>query len=183
VQPKDVRASKRLAYVLRHRPDSVGLALDEHGWVGVDQLLDALAASGTSLSRDELVHVVATNDKQRFELDVGRDRIRARQGHSLAVDLALEPTQPPAVLFHGTPERNVASIRTSGLDRRDRHHVHLSPDSETARRVGARRGDAVVLVVDAEGMSAAGHTFWRTGNGVWLTDHVPARFISVHRPG
>ncbi|GAA5134539.1 RNA 2'-phosphotransferase [Alloalcanivorax gelatiniphagus] len=175
--------SKRLSYVLRHRPDSVGLSLGEHGWVAVDDLLHALSASGTRLTRDDLRRVVSTNDKQRFELDPSGDRIRARQGHSVEVDLALEPAVPPDVLFHGTPERNLPSIRATGLDRRQRHHVHLSPDTETAQRVGSRRGAAAVLTIDAAAMSAAGATFWCTGNDVWLTDHVGPEFISVHLAG
>lgn len=121
---------------------------------------------------------MSTNDKQRFELDPFGDRIRARQGHSVEVDLALEPAAPPDVLFHGTPRRNLDSIRATGLDRRERHHVHLSPDVETAQRVGRRRGAAVVLAVDAAAMTAAGVAFWRTGNGVWLTDRVPPEHIS-----
>jgi len=177
----DRRASKRLSFVLRHRPDSIGLSLSEHGWVGVDDLLAALATSGTALSRDDLSRVVSTNDKQRFELDPVTDRIRARQGHSVEVDLALEPAAPPDVLFHGTPRRNLDSIRETGLDRRARHHVHLSPDVETAQRVGRRRGDAVVLAVDAAAMAAAGHTFWRTDNGVWLTEQVPPEHVSELR--
>lgn len=174
----DVSRSKRLSLVLRHRPESVGVALDPHGWVDVATLLAALAAHGAPLTRDDLDRVVTTNDKQRFEWDVEGDRIRARQGHSVDVDLELEPAAPPSVLFHGTPRRNLASIRESGLHRGRRHHVHLSADEETAHRVGARRGDHVVLRVDAAGMAAAGHSFWVSSNGVWLTDAVPPEHIS-----
>lgn len=178
MDPADVKRSKRLALVLRHRPASVGLALDGQGWVAVEALLRALADHGTTMSRADLRRVVDDNDKQRFEWDSAHDRIRARQGHTLSVDHGLEPATPPDVLFHGTPRRYVASIRAIGLDRRGRHHVHLSGDPESARRVGARRGDPVVLVVDAAAMVAAGHLFWRTTNEVWLVDHVPAEFIS-----
>ncbi|WP_210439751.1 RNA 2'-phosphotransferase [Nocardioides xinjiangensis] len=180
MRPDDVRTSKRLSYVLRHRPDSVGLTLDAHGWVAVDDLLAALAAAGSPLARADLDRVVGTNDKQRFEVDRAGDRIRARQGHSVEVDLALTPADPPPVLFHGTPARNLPSVLATGLDRRGRHHVHLSGDVDTARRVGRRRGDAVVLEVDAGAMVGAGATFWRTGNGVWLTDRVPPEHLSVH---
>ena len=173
----DVARSKRLSLVLRHRPDSVGISLDPNGWVDVGVLLAALARHGRALTREDLQRVVRSNDKQRIELDVEADRIRARQGHSVEVDLDLAPVAPPAVLFHGTPQRNLESIRSHGLDRRRRHHVHLSPDAETARRVGARRGDPVVLTVDAAAMAREGHLFWLTGNGVWLTDAVPSRFL------
>ncbi|WP_210649997.1 RNA 2'-phosphotransferase [Nocardioides sp. SYSU D00065] len=180
MRPDDVRASKRLSYVLRHRPDSVGLTLDASGWVGVDDLLAALADAGTPLAREDVERIVATNDKQRFEVDRAAGRIRARQGHSVPVDLALDPAEPPAVLYHGTPARNLTSVLATGLDRRGRHHVHLSGDVDTARRVGRRRGEAVVLEVDAAAMARDGATFWRTGNGVWLTDHVPPEHLSVH---
>ena len=175
----DVRRSKRLSLVLRHRPESVGLVLDPHGWVGVPELLSALARHGLPLTRADLERVVRESDKQRFELERHSDRIRARQGHSVQVDLALRPTPPPPVLYHGTPRRNLDSILATGLHRRGRHHVHLSPDVETAARVGARRGKHVVLEVDAAAMTLEGLEFLLTGNGVWLTAHVPARFLSA----
>ena len=178
MSPADVKRSKRLALVLRHRPEAVGLTLDEQGWVPVERLLRALAEHGLTMTRADLRRVVDDNDKQRFEWDLDQDRIRARQGHTVAVDLALDPATPPDVLFHGTPARNLSSILATGLDSRGRHHVHLSADAATAQRVGARRGQPVVLVVDAAAMVAAGHLFWRTTNGVWLAEHVPAAFIS-----
>lgn len=135
------------------------------------------------MSHDDLVRVVSTNDKQRFELDAVSGRIRARQGHTIAVELALDPVEPPAVLYHGTPKRNLDSILATGLDRRKRHHVHLSGDVETAQRVGRRRGDEVILVIDVAAMAADGATFWRTDNGVWLTDAVPPTLISVLSSG
>lgn len=174
----DVALSKRLSYVLRHAPGSVGLELRDGGWVAVDDLLAALARSGRPVSRTELDRVVAANDKQRFAVEVrpGGDRIRAQQGHSVKVDLKLVPTVPPALLFHGTPRRNLSSILAEGLHRGGRHHVHLSADVETARRVGGRRGDAVVLEVDT---AAVGGAFYRSGNGVWLTDAVPPQALRV----
>jgi putative RNA 2'-phosphotransferase len=178
----DVRLSKRLSFVLRHRPDSIGLVLDDAGWVGVEALLDAFAAHGVPLTRRRLADVVASSEKQRFLLDVAADRIRASQGHSVPVDLGLPALEPPALLFHGTPERNVSSIRRQGLLRKDRHAVHLSGDRGTAERVGARRGRPVVLEVDAARMHADGHRFERSDNGVWLTDHVPPTYLTVQAP-
>lgn len=175
----DVRRSKRLSQVLRHRPESVGINLDPHGWVHLLPLLDALAAHGSPMTRDDIDRVVRGNDKQRFELDATLDRIRARQGHTVEVDLDLTPSEPPAVLFHGTPRANIESILASGLDRRQRHHVHLSPDRETAERVGARRGDFVVFRVDAATMHADGLIFWCTDNNVWLTDTVPSAYLAL----
>lgn len=175
------RVSKRLAYVLRHRPDSVGVTLDAAGWVPVDDLLSGLVAAGLPLTRDQLDDVVARNDKQRFTFDDTRTRIRASQGHSVPVALGYAPLKPPAVLYHGTPTRNVAAIlcRGQGLRPGARHAVHLSPDVETAAAVGSRRGAHVVLSVDAAAMAAQGSVFHRSSNGVWLVDAVPARHLSV----
>ncbi|MFC0532149.1 RNA 2'-phosphotransferase [Phytohabitans kaempferiae] len=176
-----VRLSRRLAYVLRHDPASVGLALDAQGWVAVDDLLAALAAHGASVSYAELDAVVAGNDKRRFAVRAGaggRAEIRASQGHSVPVDLGLEQMPPPPVLYHGTSATALPSIRARGLRRGERHHVHLSPDLPTALAVGRRRRGAVaVLEVDAAAMAAAGYAFYRSANGVWLTDHVPPEYL------
>ena len=164
--------------MLRHAPDSVGLTLDEAGWVRVDDLLSALRAHGLTLTREQLAETVATSDKQRFAFDPAGERIRANQGHSIPVDLGLSARTPPAVLFHGTVAAALPGIRTHGLSRRGRHHVHLSPDVETARTVGRRRGRPVVLRVDAAAMAADGVPFYRSANGVWLVDAVPPRYLS-----
>lgn len=176
-----VKTSKRMAYVLRHRPDSVGLTLTADGWVGVDDLLRALARNGTRITRDELETVVATNDKRRFVID--GDRIRANQGHSVDVDLGLTPISPPRTLFHGTARHNLDSIFLDGLIKGRRHHVHLSADIETAVKVGVRHGKPVVLAVDTAAMIAENLLFYRSENGVWLTDHVPPRHLTVVRGG
>jgi putative RNA 2'-phosphotransferase len=170
--------SKFLSYVLRHQPAAVGIALDSGGWVAVDALLSACAHHGRHLSREDLEEVVVTSPKRRFAFSDDGQRIRASQGHSTAVDLGYEPADPPDVLFHGTVARFLPSIRATGLERMDRHHVHLSPDDSTARSVGCRRGKAVILRIDARAMRAAGHVFFVTPNGVWLTDAVPSSFIS-----
>ena len=174
-----VRVSKRLSLVLRHRPDSIGLTLDDAGWVGVDALLAALARHGLPLSRPELDAVVAGNDKQRFAFDATGTRIRASQGHSVPVALGYSSQMPPAALFHGTVERFLPAILTEGLRPGGRHAVHLSPDVATARTVGGRRGKPVILRVDAAAMVADGIAFTRSANGVWLTDAVPARYLEI----
>lgn len=171
-----VKVSKYLSRHLRHDPARIGIELDEHGWVEVDVLLDALAAQRFRLSLEELEAVVAGNDKQRFALRDGK--IRANQGHSVEVDLGLAPAYPPPVLFHGTTGGFLDAIRTEGLKPMNRHDVHLSPDRETAIRVGSRRGTPVVLVVDAAHMAEQGHLFYRSDNGVWLTAAVPAWAIT-----
>jgi len=171
-------ASKFLSYVLRHQPAAVGIELDAGGWVAVDVLLKACTQHGRPLSRAELAEIVATSPKQRFALSDDGQRIRANQGHSTAVDLGYEAAEPPDVLFHGTVARLLLSIREKGLERMSRHHVHLSADEATARSVGGRRGKPIILRVDARAMRAAGHVFFVTPNGVWLTDAVPSSFIS-----
>lgn len=171
------RLSKLLSKVLRHRPDMMGLAIDPAGWVAIDAVLAGFAARGVGLTRDDLHEIVRTSDKQRFALSDDGASIRANQGHSVDVDLGHPVAEPPPELFHGTVARFVDSIRERGLERRGRHHVHLSESVETACRVGARRGTPVIVRVDARRMVARGFVFQRTPNGVWLTDHVPAEFI------
>lgn len=172
-----VRTSKFLSKVLRHAPGSVGLRLDDAGWVDVDDLLAAAAGAGVALDRATLERVVAENDKQRFALSPDGRRIRASQGHSVPVELGLEPRTPPDLLFHGTADRNLPSIRAQGLVPGRRTHVHLSADAETAARVGQRHGRPVVLRVNAGEMHRAGHPFYLSENGVWLTAAVPPEHI------
>ncbi|MCX5199998.1 RNA 2'-phosphotransferase [Streptomyces sp. NBC_00237] len=180
-----VKVSKYLSKHLRHQPDRIGLTLDTNGWVEVDTLVRAAAAHGFRFTRAELDHVVATNDKKRFAVREDEARgtlIRASQGHTVEVDLALPPVEPPAYLFHGTHPRAVAAIRADGLSPMARHDVHLSADRETATRVGARRGRPVVLSVDTGAMYRAGHTFRVSANGVWLTARVPVEFVRFPAP-
>lgn len=173
-----VRASKRLSLHLRHAPEEIGLVLGPGGWVAVDELLEALGRHGLRLSRDELGEIVSQSDKQRFALDETGTRIRANQGHSVAIDLELPESVPPDVLFHGTVATALPAIRREGLRAMERHHVHLSDSEETATRVGARRGKPVVLRVDAARMAADGHRFFVSANGVWFADSVPAEYLT-----
>jgi putative RNA 2'-phosphotransferase len=173
-----VTVSKFLAKHLRHAPEALGLTLQPGGWVSVDDLLAASVRAGFAISYDELIECVETNDKKRFSFDDSGDLIRANQGHSAEVDLQLEEKEPPDVLYHGTVERFLASIMVEGLKKGQRHHVHLSKDIETARKVGARRGKPVILQVDAGRMHGQGFKFFLSVNGVWLTDSVPAVFLA-----
>ena len=170
----DVKASKFMSLVLRHAPETAGLTLDAEGWADVDALV---AGSGGTLTRESVERVVGTSEKKRFALSADGTRVRARQGHSVAVDLGLAPREPPPTLFHGTVERFLPSILREGLTRQSRQHVHLSANRETADTVGRRRGKPVILRVDAAAMHAAGHTFLLSENGVWLTDVVPPEFL------
>lgn len=179
MDPKLVRLSKFLSLVLRHEPEKIGIVLDANGWVAVDDLLAAAARAGTSISREQLDQVVVTNDKKRFAFSSDGSRIRASQGHSVEVDLGLAPVVPPERLYHGTATRFVESIRAEGLRAQSRQHVHLSPDEETAIKVGQRHGKPVVLVVRAGAMHQAGHVFYRSENGVWLTEAVPPGYLEI----
>ncbi len=156
----------------------MGLSLDEQGWVLVDTLLAAMSAHGERLTRVELEQIVAENNKKRFAFDDEGLRIRASQGHSVAVELGYEAQTPPDVLYHGTASGNVKAILAKGIERRSRHQVHLSMDTATALNVGARHGKPVLLRILAKEMQQAGHLFYCSANGVWLTDFVPAQFIS-----
>jgi putative RNA 2'-phosphotransferase len=169
--------SRFLAWVLRHAPHAVGLRLDAAGWAAVDAVLEACRARGVPLDRAALVQLVATSDKQRFALSPDGQRIRAVQGHSVPVALDHPEREPPTWLYHGTVARFLVSIEANGLVAGQRHHVHLSADPATAAAVGLRRGRPLVLRVLAHAMWAEGHRFWHSPNGVWLTAHVPARFI------
>lgn len=169
--------SKFLSLHLRHQPAALGLTLEEGGWVPVADLLAACATHGVPLTLAELQEIVADNEKQRFAFDATGQRIRAQQGHSVEVDLQLVPAVPPAMLYHGTVAAALPAIRREGLQKMKRHHVHLSPDVETARRVGSRRGQAIILEVDAAALHQTGAVFYESGNGVWLTDAVPPAFL------
>lgn len=175
--PELVKTSKFLSLVLRHRPQRIGLELDQQGWAKVSDVLHLMTVAGHPLTRDRLREVVAQNDKQRFSLSEDGERIRARQGHSIDIDLALPVASPPEHLYHGTASRFVDSILQHGLVRGSRNHVHLSLDVETATRVGERHGKPVVLTVAASDMQRDGHVFYLTENGVWLTEHVPRKYL------
>ncbi|WP_374435034.1 RNA 2'-phosphotransferase [Inhella sp.] len=171
--------SKFLSLVLRHQPQLIGLHLDEAGWVGIDSLQERANTAGHALTRELLQQIVDNSDKQRFAISADGLRIRANQGHSVEIELGLVPQVPPARLFHGTASRFLDSILSSGLNKGARHHVHLSTDLGVAGAVGRRYGQLVMLEVDAESMHAHGHCFFRSENGVWLTDRVPPRFLKV----
>jgi len=172
-----VALSKKLSWGLRHDPGGLGIRLDESGWADVDAVIAALG-----VAREELEEVVRTSDKKRFAFDETGTKIRASQGHSIDVDLGLERRMPPEVLFHGTVARFVDSIREQGLSKGKRTYVHLSAEARTAEEVGRRRGTAVVLKVLARAMHEAGFTFHVSENGVWLTEHVPPRFLEIPPP-
>lgn len=182
--PKALQSrSKYLSKVLRHAPELIHLTLDKQGWVPVESLLSHLNHFGPEwlqpFSRYTLEEIVAGNNKQRFAFSEDGLRIRANQGHSLAIDLQYPPQEPPLTLFHGTARKNLASIEEKGLVKGSRHQVHLSVDKDTAHRVGCRHGSPVVLSVRSGDMWRDGYIFYRSDNGVWLTDAVPASYLAL----
>ena len=174
-----VRTSKFMSYVLRHRPQAIGLHLDEQGWAMVDELIETAVSHGKTIDRAIIEEVVAKNDKKRFAFSADGTKIRASQGHSIPIDLGLTAVNPPRILFHGTAAKFMESIRQQGLEPRRRHHVHLSADYETAVKVGSRHGTPVVLQIDAARMVADGFDFYLSENGVWLTDIVVPEYFTV----
>ncbi|SDF02398.1 RNA 2'-phosphotransferase [Chitinophaga filiformis] len=170
--------SKFLSLILRHQPEVIGITLDENGWTDVDELIAKMNTSGHRISFDELEEVVETNDKQRFAFSDDYNKIRASQGHSVNISLGLDPQEPPEYLYHGTVAKFLDSIRKEGLQRMSRQHLHLSRDRETAMKVGSRRGIPVILNINTGAMHQDGFLFYLSDNGVWLTDHVPAKYIN-----
>ncbi len=170
--------SRYLTLILRHRPELLGIDLDRAGWADVASLLRAMKRHGRPMSRSRLEAVVAADEKRRFTLSADGTRIRAAQGHSIALDLGLPPSVPPAILYHGTARHHLDAIFKDGLLPTRRQFVHLSLDVETARSVGSRHGKAVVLCVACADMITSGHVFFRADNGIWMTPAVPADFLA-----
>ncbi|PJM75031.1 RNA 2'-phosphotransferase [Bifidobacterium simiarum] len=169
--------SKYISLILRHRPEVIGITLDRHGWADVDALIAGIGKEYPVLDRAMLEEIVRTDNKQRYSFNEDGTKIRANQGHSIPVDVELPQTEPPQTLYHGTAQRFTASIEANGLLPQSRLYVHLSADERTARKVGSRHGKPAIYLVDAARMRRAGHVFYRSVNGVWLTKTVPARYL------
>lgn len=172
------RISKFLSLILRHQPETINLKLDENGWAEVDELITKSAKGRMHFSFEDLEEVVETNNKKRFAFNEDKTRIRASQGHSIDIDLALKTMQPPDFLYHGTAEANISSILENGIEKRSRQHVHLSADKETATKVGMRHGKPVILTIRTKEMHEDGIAFYLSANEVWLTDFINAKYIS-----
>lgn len=168
--------SKCISLILRHKPEVIGITLDDHGWADTQALIEGVNRTHP-LTMELLEEIVRTDEKQRYSFNADKSRIRANQGHSIPIDADLAETEPPETLYHGTGEKSVASIEREGLRPMSRLYVHLSPDTETARSVGSRHGRPVIYIVLAGEMYRSGYRFYRSANGVWLTKEVPARFL------
>lgn len=169
--------SKYISLILRHKPETIGISLDEHGWANVDELIAGIAQH-KRIDMDILEEIVRTDEKQRYSFNEDKTLIRANQGHSIPVDVELEEKEPPEILLHGTGEKYVASIDRQGLISKTRLYVHLSKDEETAIKVGSRHGKPVVYTVNAKKMFDDGYKFYLSANGVWLTKEVPVEYLS-----
>lgn len=178
-EKETVKLSKFLSLVLRHQPESIGIVLDSAGWTDVSKLLEKAKEAGVTFDFEILKFIVATNPKKRFSFDESQKKIRANQGHSVEVDLGYAPQTPPEILYHGTGKKSKDAILQYGLKKMERHHVHLSPDIATALKVGQRHGEPVVFEVLAAEMCSDNFTFYLSGNGVWLTEHVPPKYLKL----
>lgn len=168
--------SKFINLILRHKPEVIGISLDDHGWANVDELLAGIRRT-RPIDTEMLEEIVRTDEKQRYTFNEDHARIRANQGHSIQVDVELEEKEPPEYLFHGTGRKYVESIDQTGLIPKSRLYVHLSGDQETAIKVGKRHGEPIVYQVAAGAMARDGHKFWRSANDVWLTKRVPPEYL------
>lgn len=171
--------SKFMSLVLRHQPGEIGLVLDENGWANVEELIEGMRRRGFKIDKNSLDNVVANNNKKRFAFNENQTMIRASQGHSIDIDLDLEPVEPPALLYHGTAEKNITMIMKEGLQKMNRQHVHLSIDTETAINVGRRHGKPVIITVNAGEMYKQGAKFYLSANGVWLTEFIALQYLSL----
>jgi putative RNA 2'-phosphotransferase len=173
------QVSRFLSNVLRHKPENAGIELDRNGWTNVEILISNLNEMNYVVDMESLIEIVEVNDKQRFAFNDDKTLIRASQGHSVKVDLGYLPSEPPHFLYHGTVEKDLQLILKDGLKKMSRHATHLSVDIPTAINVGSRRGDAILLKINSKLMNFDGFKFYQSANGVWLTDFVPSKYISV----
>ena len=176
------RISKFISMILRHKPEVIGITLDEHGWADVDELIKGINETGEEVefSKDTLETIVKTDKKQRYSFSQDKTLIRANQGHSIPVDVELEKKEPPKVLYHGTGVKSVKAIQEQGLLPMERLYVHLSIDVKTATNVGKRHGTPVIFQVNAEQMQKDGYDFFQSVNGVWLTKEVPTKYLELN---
>jgi putative RNA 2'-phosphotransferase len=179
---RHTKLSKFLCLILRHKPETIGIELDIQGWADVSKLIENLNNAGKRIDIETLKEVVETDNKNRFLFNENFKKIRANQGHSINIHLGYNPQQPPEFLYHGTAEKFVDSILENGLKKKNRNHVHLSVDRETALKVGERHGTPFVFLIFSGQMFSDGHTFYLSENGVWLTDEVPCKYLKASNP-
>ncbi len=171
------KLSKFISLILRHKPEEVGITLDEHGWANVEDLINGINNSGRKIDKDVLEEIVRTDNKQRYSFNEDKTKIRANQGHSIPVVIDFKELEPPDTLYHGTATKSIEGIHARGIKPMSRLYVHLSKDFETAKQVGSRHGECVVLIINAKRMYKDGVKFYLSENGVWLTEYVDPKYI------
>lgn len=176
----DTKVSKVMSLVLRHQPESIGVRIDGEGWCNIEELIIGINKKGYKINRDDIERIVKEDNKQRYSFNEDKSKIRANQGHSIPVDLGLKEVKPPDVLYHGTAEHVLAKILASGIKKQSRQYVHLSKDEETALVVGKRHGKPVILKIDSKMMYEDGIMFFISENGIWLTDFVDKKYITLN---
>lgn len=176
-ESKDVELGKFISLILRHKPQVIGITLDQNGWADTQELLAGINASGRYIDMEILERIVRKNNKKRYSFNEDKSRIRANQGHSISVNVEMKEMTPPDELYHGTADRFLDSIREKGILKMNRQYVHLSADAETAKAVGKRHGKPIVLVIDTKKMAEDGYTFWLSDNGVWQSEDIKWEYV------
>lgn len=178
---QNLTISKTFSYLLRHNPEKAHLTLDENGWVDINVFIESVnkhMSLPEKLTVKKVEEIVKVDSKQRYSLKDGK--IRASQGHSVNVDLMLQPKQPPIFLYHGTNVNTYTLIQETGLKAMKRQYVHLSDSMVTAENVaGRRKGETVILKVNAEEAFKDGVVFYQSENNVWLVESLPAKYVTV----
>ena len=179
ISKQDQKASKFISLILRHKPQEIGLQLDEYGYINTNDLIDGMNVKGYNVTILDIERIVAEDDKQRYSFNSDKSKIKANQGHSIEVNLELQPVKPPDILYHGTAKRVLDNILSQGITKQARQYVHLSADIETASKVGKRHGELVIFNVDSKRMNEDGYKFYLSDNGVWLVDFVPYEYLDI----
>lgn len=176
---KDVNLGRFISLILRHKPETIGIQLDENGWADVNELITGVNQYGKNIDREDLERIVRENSKKRYIFNKDKTKIRANQGHSLNVEIELKQAIPPNILYHGTGEKSVQSIQKSGINKRNRQFVHLSAEVDTAINVGSRHGKPIVFQVNSKQMYEDGYVFYLSENMVWLCDEVRPQYCEI----
>lgn len=177
----DINLGRFISLILRHKPETIGIKLDSEGWADTDELINGINASGRHIDMEILERIVRENNKKRYSFSPDKKRIRANQGHSIPVDVGMTEKQPPDVLYHGTSESFLESIKAEGIKHMSRLYVHLSADTDTAYTVGkrhAKNGRVAILVIDTKRMYEDGYKFMISENGVWQSSDIPWEYVS-----
>ncbi len=181
ISNENMRISKFMSLILRHKPEEIGLTLDEYGYINISDLIKGLNKKGYKVTISDIERIVAEDGKQRYSFNDDKTKIKANQGHSIKVNLELQAVEPPKVLYHGTATRFIESMRKEGIKKQNRQYVHLSADVETATKVGKRHGELIIFKINSEQMSKDGYKFFLSENKVWLTDYVPVKYFEIFR--